>query len=243
MGEAASPAEEAAPDAEREAREALALALVVTGAVTALSYLAPPAYANLLVAAVFLAGAYWGAWRHPPPTIRWHGLSFGGLAEPEPLDAARIARRLVGATLWALAAAAIFFPPFVIGYRYWWNAEGWSARFPPEAFDLVMTQIVVVAVPEEAFFRGVVQTRLEALSRRKLRVLGAEVGWGLLATSAIFAVGHLLTIVRVERLAVFFPSLVFGWLRARTGGVGAGVLFHAMCNTLSAFLAYGFGLR
>ena len=56
----------------------------------------------------------------------------------------------------------------------------------------------------------------------------------------IFAVGHVLTIPHVSRLAVFFPALLFGWLRARTGGIGAGVLFHAMCNLFSAALARGY---
>jgi membrane protease YdiL (CAAX protease family) len=41
---------------------------------------------------------------------------------------------------------------------------------------------------------------------------------------------------------VFFPALVFGWMRARTGGIGAAVLFHALCNIFSATLARGYGL-
>jgi membrane protease YdiL (CAAX protease family) len=39
---------------------------------------------------------------------------------------------------------------------------------------------------------------------------------------------------------VFFPSLVFGWLRAKTGGIGAAVLFHAACNIFSAYLSAGY---
>ncbi len=60
-------------------------------------------------------------------------------------------------------------------------------------------------------------------------------------TSAIFALGHLLTIHDPGRLAVFFPSLVFGWLRARTGGVGASIAFHALCNLFSATLLQAYG--
>jgi membrane protease YdiL (CAAX protease family) len=42
---------------------------------------------------------------------------------------------------------------------------------------------------------------------------------------------------------VFFPALLFGWLRARTGGIGAPVVFHALCNLFADYLAksYGFG--
>jgi membrane protease YdiL (CAAX protease family) len=58
----------------------------------------------------------------------------------------------------------------------------------------------------------------------------------------IFAAGHLATVQVPARLAVFFPALLFGWLRARTGGVGASVFFHATCNLYSLVLGRGYGL-
>jgi membrane protease YdiL (CAAX protease family) len=39
---------------------------------------------------------------------------------------------------------------------------------------------------------------------------------------------------------VYFPSLAIGWLRARTGGIGAGVAVHASCNVFSEMLGKGF---
>ena len=38
------------------------------------------------------------------------------------------------------------------------------------------------------------------------------------------------------RLATFFPGLLFGWLRARTGGVAAPAVAHALSNLLVLFL-------
>jgi membrane protease YdiL (CAAX protease family) len=38
------------------------------------------------------------------------------------------------------------------------------------------------------------------------------------------------------RLATFFPGLLFGWLRARTGGVVAPAVAHALSNLLLLFL-------
>jgi hypothetical protein len=73
-------------------------------------------------------------------------------------------------------------------------------------------------------------------------VLGVRVGPGLLVASAIFAVGHVLTEVHPNRLAVFFPALIFGWLRAKTGGIGASLLFHAACNVFASFLLRSYGL-
>ena len=48
--------------------------------------------------------------------------------------------------------------------------------------------------------------------------------------------GHLLVIPNPQRLAVFFPALVFGWMRARTGSIAAGATFHALCNVVSDVL-------
>jgi len=41
---------------------------------------------------------------------------------------------------------------------------------------------------------------------------------------------------------VFFPALLFGWLRSRTRGVGASIAFHALCNLLSEALGRGYGM-
>jgi membrane protease YdiL (CAAX protease family) len=113
---------------------------------------------------------------------------------------------------------------------------------PRGLLDEVSGQLFVIALPEEAFFRGYLQTRLDERWRPRWRVLGASLGPGWLISAAIFAVGHVLTTPSPGRLAVFFPALVFGWLRARTRGVGAGVAYHAACNVFSAALSRGFGL-
>jgi membrane protease YdiL (CAAX protease family) len=97
-------------------------------------------------------------------------------------------------------------------------------------------------LPEEAFFRGYLQTELETALPPKRKLFGAGIGLALLLTSALFAFGHLATDLHVNRLGVFFPSLLFGWLRTRTGGIGASVLFHAACNVFASFLAESYGL-
>ena len=61
------------------------------------------------------------------------------------------------------------------------------------------------------------------------------------AITTIFALGHVATVHLATRLAVFFPALLFGWLRARTGGVGASVALHALCNLFAAYLARSYG--
>jgi len=137
----------------------------------------------------------------------------------------------------------VTFPAFWLGYRLWFGVEAAFDPVPRPGFaDELLGQLLVIALPEEMFYRGYLQTRLERAFDNKLRLLGAQVGAGVLLTSAIFAVGHFLSTPDAARLAVFFPSLLFGWLRARTGAIGSAVLYHAACNLFSSYLAHGYGL-
>ncbi|WP_159397866.1 myxosortase MrtC [Sorangium cellulosum] len=228
---------------EPTAARALLAAAITTAAVTAVSYAAPSTYAGTLVGLTFLAATYWLVLRYDEATIRAHGLSLGGLLEPVPLSARRLARAALHAVAWAALVAAVAFPPFWLGYRLYWGAGSpFVLRLPPEPADEIAAQLLVVALPEEAFFRGYLQSALDRVFPPRLRVLGAALGPGWLLASAIFAIGHVLTIRHPARLAVFFPALLFGWMRARTGGVGAPLLFHAACNLFSLTLARGYGL-
>jgi membrane protease YdiL (CAAX protease family) len=70
-------------------------------------------------------------------------------------------------------------------------------------------------------------------------VLGARLGAGFLWTQLLFAAGHLV-VLQPWRLATFFPGLLFGWLRERTGGVAAPVVLHALSNLFVATLEASF---
>jgi hypothetical protein len=52
----------------------------------------------------------------------------------------------------------------------------------------------------------------------------------------VFAISHLIAIPSGDRLAVFFPSLLFGWLRDRTGSIAGSVVAHALSNVLMQVL-------
>ena len=117
--------------------------------------------------------------------------------------------------------------------------RGWSPThvdLPPDFALVALTQLVVIAVPEELFFRGYLQTRLEERWPPGRRLFGAPVGRALLVSSLLFAVGHVLVDLNPQRVAVFFPALVFGWMRARTGSIAAAATFHALCNLYSELL-------
>jgi len=252
-----SESERTAPAGRRLLVEALGVAALVTGIVTAASAVLPDKYVATVVGFVFL-GATWAlVWRGDDQRVEAAGLALGGIVLPGKLDVARLVRSSAQAIGWALVLAAITFVPFFFGWRYFWHPKGSFALHvePLEALNEVFGQLVIIALPEEAFYRGYLQSRLDAampgfgLRRQKgtgelvparFNIFGASVGPALLVTSLVFALGHFATIREPARLAVFFPSLLFGWLRYRTKGIGAGIAFHAMCNVFSEMLGRGF---
>jgi membrane protease YdiL (CAAX protease family) len=109
-------------------------------------------------------------------------------------------------------------------------------RLPPDFAWLTLAQLLVVALPEELFFRGYLQGRLEEALPPTLSLLGARVGRAWLFTAALFALGHYLVSFEPQMLTRFFPGLVFGWMYARTRSILAGTIFHAACNLIMALL-------
>lgn len=119
--------------------------------------------------------------------------------------------------------------------------DGWASAHWPElgfmsddltklSLEFVFIQIVVVALPEELFFRGLIHELCERALPPKRRVFGGGIGWALVLSSAIFALGHLTVTFDARRLAVFFPGLLFGWMRSATGSIFAGVIAHTASN-------------
>lgn len=110
------------------------------------------------------------------------------------------------------------------------TASIWSGLPPPE---ILLVQIFLVAFPEEFFFRGYLQTLVSRLWHRKLHLFGSQtfsVSPAVPLTSFLFAFSHSIIALQWWHFAIFFPSLVFGWLREKTGGLVAPILFHATSN-------------
>ncbi len=140
---------------------------------------------------------------------------------------------------WALGACAVVLPLFTLGFVLFMK---WSALLPadirwylgPYARDRGLHlrlradwefagQVggnAAVAFSEEFFYRGYMTLRFEQR-------------WGpvrsALATAALFALGHLLT-PAPWRLLVFFPALLFAWLRNRTKTIVGASVAHFLCN-------------
>jgi len=120
------------------------------------------------------------------------------------------------------------------------GAPRFAPRLPDRLALLVAVQLAVVALPEELFYRGWMQTSwARAAPGGGVTVLGARLGAGFLWTQLLFALGHLV-VLQPWRLGTFFPALLFGWLRERTGNVAAPVVAHALSNLFLATLEASF---
>jgi membrane protease YdiL (CAAX protease family) len=232
------------PELKSPLSEALWVSSDVTAAVAAIAVALPPTWRPTLVGLAFLAATWALVWRGNDEHVARAGLSLGGLVIPGRLDTGAVARDAAAALAWAFGFAALIAVPYFVGWRLWWAPKlpFLLGVRPAETANEVLGQLVVVALPEEAFYRGYLQSRLDEVWRPRWRVLGACVGPGLLVAAGIFALGHLATVQVPARLAVFFPALLFGWLRARTSGIGASMCFHAFCNVYSQLLGRGYGV-
>lgn len=176
---------------------------------------------------------------------------------PEPLG-----RELLKASKWLGILVLLIYPAFVIGNHYWQTTGlpfvtrellelkyPYPAHFPTHGLpaDLwlqIPYQLLCVGFAEEYFYRGYMQTRLnDVFDGKRFRFLGAEFGWALPVTAILFTVGHSLVTWQWWQPFIIFPAVIFGWLRARTGNVLAGTLFHAWSNLAMIVLDSIYGVR
>jgi uncharacterized protein len=160
---------------------------------------------------------------------------------------------------YAALAMLVIFPVFCLGYvgfyevacghdlvrdlvprgmcpRYHGVAAAHAPHLDQAFLEFCAVQLVVVALPEELFFRGFLLALLERRFPPRRRILGGGVGLALVVSAAAFALIHLPKDGDPRALATFFPGLVFGWMRSATGSVLAGTLTHAGSNILVRLL-------
>ena len=99
---------------------------------------------------------------------------------------------------------------------------------------------VVVALSEELLFRGYIQSRLNQAFGRPYRFFGVSWGWGVLITSVLFGLWHVVNLVNPLLgtfelswpwgLWTFFAGLLFGFIREKTDSIAAPTILHGMLN-------------
>ncbi|MDO8527472.1 MAG: type II CAAX endopeptidase family protein [Deltaproteobacteria bacterium] len=140
-----------------------------------------------------------------------------------------------------LITVLVIFPPYMVAAHYWMMHVFHFQHFVPASwthlFDYAGYQLLVVAIPEEFFFRGYLQTQFNKVWQTKWRLLGANLGWGWIVASLVFAFAHSVISLQWWHFSIFFPALLFGYLKERTGSITAPVLFHTFCNCFMNWFA------
>ncbi len=160
---------------------------------------------------------------------------------------------------YAVGAIAVIFPLFALGYFAFYEIacnsqllahlvprnmcthySGLGGLHAPalswDFAEFCVVQLVVVALPEELFFRGFLLELLERRFPPKRRILGGGVGLALVLSAAAFALIHLPKDGDPRALATFFPGLLFGWMRSATGSILASTVTHGCSNILIRLL-------
>ena len=146
--------------------------------------------------------------------------------------------------LWPSAKAMllmciVIFPLSFLGYHLFQGFLGGSyhsGKMNDWLFYTVI-QVFVIAFPEEFFFRGFMQEAIDKVIKPKWKIFGAPFGLGHVLVCFIFAFSHSLILLQWWHGLIFFPALLFTWLKEKTGNIWAGSVFHGLCNLFSYWVA------
>ena len=150
------------------------------------------------------------------------------------------------AFLFCLCMNLLLWPWYAPLYHYWIGmiaGKTFIGTLPQDLWLTVAYHFFYVAIPEEFFYRGYMQTRLDEYYPKNISIFGTSIGKGLVYSSILFAFGHSIVQLQWWHFAIFFPSLIFGWMRERSGGILAGAMFHACCNVGITILDTMYGVR
>jgi membrane protease YdiL (CAAX protease family) len=139
-----------------------------------------------------------------------------------------------------LLSSAVIFPLFAVGFRLYVHEDlspTVNTFFGGVSLPRwLLYNFLAVALFEELFFRGFVQGRFENFVKARFMSPAAVFCVPILISSFLFALAHAAVYLDHLRLVVFFPGLLFGWLRAKTGSLLAPILSHGTANLVFMLL-------
>lgn len=141
--------------------------------------------------------------------------------------------------VFSIVSLIVFPPAFLINHFY--QQFVFDLAYHPGAaenwFPYGLGQLMLVSFPEEFFFRGYLQEGLNRILPPKRKIFGAPFGFSTLMIAVVFAVSHSLITPQWWHGFIFFPALIFGWLKEKTDTIWAGTLFHWACNLFAYWVA------
>lgn len=203
---------------------------VTLGTIVALTFLSLPGAQSarwLAIPALLVAAALLPTW------VRKREFPCLGLDPAHLRSAVPVVCRVCIATfppvflgLWLLTLAHVpipLRPPLDEG----WNWLGW-----------LHYQFLYVALAEEVFFRGYVQTNTARLLSQTAWLSGPwQQRVAMLVSAACFALAHFVVQSQITSLLVFLPGLVLAWLFVHTRSLLAPILFHGLANVSYGVMA------
>ncbi len=119
----------------------------------------------------------------------------------------------------------------------------WKSMFPgigPAISSFVY--YLLVGFGEEILYRGYIQSRLNQVFARPYQFYGVSWGWGVVITSLLFGLSHVLNGLDLSTgafnpqwgwgLWTFFSGLVFSYIREKTGSIVAPAIVHGLPQAL-----------
>jgi hypothetical protein len=146
---------------------------------------------------------------------------------------------------WFLLTAILVFPLVEVGNRYfqeWFFHQHYVGGNLRGISKVAWFHLFLIAIPEEFFYRGYLQFQLNRVWGKPVRFLGTWVGKGYLIAAFLFAFSHSMIVLRWWHFSIFFPALLFGWLKEKTNSITASALFHAACNVYSYWIVLNYHL-
>ncbi|MBF0492125.1 MAG: CPBP family intramembrane metalloprotease [Deltaproteobacteria bacterium] len=147
-----------------------------------------------------------------------------------------------------LVFSLIVFPVFFAA-NHFFQAFFFRAHYHPTPFFglaegrlylIFLNHLLLVALPEEYFFRAFLWDKLQCCftpSSTPISFLGVPLTGLFFFNAFLFAFSHSLIVLQWWHFAIFFPGLAFVWLRLKTHGLLAPVLFHALCNVANYWIS------
>lgn len=139
-----------------------------------------------------------------------------------------------------LLSVLLIFPALFVGNHFYQKIFVGVAYHPATTAlwgGQILVQLFVTALPEEFFFRGYLLTAVSRFLPPQAKIFQAPFGWNVVLVAALFALSHSLMALQWWHAFIFFPALVFGWLKTRTGTIWAPTLFHASSNIFAFWVA------
>lgn len=129
--------------------------------------------------------------------------------------------------LLGLGVSVVLLSIYIAVIAFYGHYMGKSLVVSDLSYSFVLTQLLLVALPEEVFFRGYLQQKI-----------GNNIK-GIIIVSLLFAVGHFITLclggghnlaICAQAILTFFPSLVMGYLYLYSRTLWASIIFHFFAN-------------